>query len=1358
MSKNIEAFEKLQIPDDQFGRQAVDSLRGYVYQIYQSLASWIGIKEDEVLLLEVAEDFAVLAEGALTATQVKDTGASVTLRTKSISDTIKAFWDFQEANPDKNVYLNYLTTSNIGKERGLTFPDNHSGLTYWRVAAREGADVEPLRQALLTLRLQSKIKGFIKSATPEQLQDKLLRRIKWICGTEDIKVLEKTILDQLICRGEEQHLTASDAERVRDSLVAEILRVIVNNSNRRLNRADFLRVFDKSSSVSVPLSSVRKYMEAMSGVAGQFSGDIVSVTGLVLNVSKIPLLPRIVDRNELVTKLFTGMGRSGAMWLHGSSGVGKTVLARFVARRSKRDWLLVPLRDCSSDDLIYRLHRVLESIGSGNTGGVILDDFPTKHAHTSHLRLSMLVSEVHRMDGAVIITASKPPSPNLQNCFGGDCPFVVNAPYLSKEEVAELVKSAGGDPTMWAPVIHTFCGFGHPQLVQARISGLRHRNWSKKELLAGIDPSRGAAREIDLERDSIRERLMYELSDRTRDLLCRLTLIVGYFDREQAVTVAEVEPAIERPGEALDILLGPWIETQAVDRFKVSPLVSDAGTKNLRKRMQSEIHKRIVDQLITRHPFPADFLGQLLGHALCSQHKAGLTWLSMAVFQTRNEDRKMISERLFLLPLLDSYDEKPIFQENIYVSTILRISQFKIAAWENMANRLPAIADRLITEARMIDEKELSDGLLFLAISTVLMEQSLSISPKKWMPLLAELEKAFSGEGEVAEFIRTRDPVRIGIEDWTITQFMFIIRATSLKSIKELVELFSELDHLESNKREMLLSALSQYQNGNRLMIDSAWLSQMETGDIDGNAASEKYSQLAEIAKTWDKEDIAIECEYARAVMLDEYADDSEGALSALDEAEKKFPNSFRLARQRAKVYYRSDNYPAALNTIENFAKDIPKEDYIEQTFALREAGICAAETEDFAKACSFFSKAYEAASAASKNILPMAIGLKGDRAVVEFQLGNKSEALNLMQQALIEAEQLNPEAGKNEKYCTLILGHIILWMQTQVKDDHLSEKDFTIFPGCCSNPDPSEKIMERQSQPMLVYWYHLAVLEVMLGVNSGILDELRKKTGTQKILSCELVLNSYLMKKYIISVDIDNFFSYLPEYIVKAIHMREHLKNVQAENIYDFMSDDFPLLNPDDWKNEEHLYMAKDAILALAAIAVCSHVSNFHEKLQNHVERMEHASTALKPFIECFKKKLSQTGNAYGMPASCLGRLMGKEVFVNPDDMFIITFRLWEWLSQSNFKFEVENMLSDYFVERWRDIIENQRFNLKLPMISVPAIETVLKEPQRGTVKIAAIIVATENAVKHRLDDELRLKLKNEGIDRPKAQSQESG
>jgi hypothetical protein len=63
-------------------RQATDSIRGYVYQAYQSVLAWMRLGSDEVLFLEGAEDFDVHSADGVTATQVKDTAGSgaLTLR------------------------------------------------------------------------------------------------------------------------------------------------------------------------------------------------------------------------------------------------------------------------------------------------------------------------------------------------------------------------------------------------------------------------------------------------------------------------------------------------------------------------------------------------------------------------------------------------------------------------------------------------------------------------------------------------------------------------------------------------------------------------------------------------------------------------------------------------------------------------------------------------------------------------------------------------------------------------------------------------------------------------------------------------------------------------------------------------------------------------------------------------------------------------------------------------------------------------------------------------------------------------------------------------------------------------------
>jgi len=1338
-----EEIGNLQTPDDQAKRQAVDSIRGYLYQIYQTLNAWITLKEDDILLLEVAEDFAVIAEGALSLTQVKDTAGSgsVTLKTKSVADTIKSLWEFQQANPERKVCITYLTTAKIGKETGLTFPDNHTGLAYWRVAAREGADIEPLRQVLLTLDLPSQIIDFIDGATPDELRDVILRQIKWGCDEKNIEGLEKTILERLIYFGNDKGCSPTDSEKARDSLIYAILEKIVQGSNRQLTRGDLLCIFEKATTISIPISQMREFTRILAANQGSSVG-MIPVAGLVQNAAQMSLPPRVLNRRSLVEELVSDMGQSGAIWLHGSSGTGKTVLVQFIGLQSKYNWLYIQLRDCSASELEFRLCRILQTLQSSRIGGVILDDFPTKYASSVRSRLSMLVNEMHRMDGSVIVTSAKPPSPNLQSCFGENGPNVVNMPYLSQDEVAELVKLAGGDAQKWAGVVYSFCGLGHPQLVQARISGLRQRDWPDAELLAGISGIGGPAKEINDERDSIRERLLSELSPSTRDLLYRLTIFIGYFDRELAIAVSEVDPLIERPGEELDILRGPWIEELTSNRFKVSPLVSSAGLQTLSKPVQRKVHQRIVDNLIARSPFPGEFLGTLLGHALVSRHVQGLTWLIMAIMHTPDDDRKVIAEHLFILQFLDT--RQPLIKEDINLSAMLRWAQFRIAIWANKTDSLPEIADQLIKETKMIDNKDLADGFLFFAINTVLMEQSLRIRPKKWVPLLEELEKALSGKGALARFTRTLTHLRKGLGDWTLPQFLFYVRATSLKSINELIELFSELNHMERKHREMLLSSLSMQPSGKQLLIASAWLAEMTEKTLNGIEAAEKYRQLAEVAEMWDNTDIAVECECARAVMLNEYADDSKGALVSLERAGKKYPKNVRLSRERAKVYFSDGDHATALVTIEKIDDAIPKDDYIERAFAFRQAGSSAAKIGNFTKASHFFSKACKAASAATDNMRPMAIGFKGDQAIAKFQLGEKDEALNLMHQAIIDAEQLNPEAGKNEKYCILSLGNVILWMQEQVKSGILFKKVINIVPGYCSEKPP-EKIMEIVSPPFLVYWYQLALLEAMMRINSDIIDELRKRTRKQKIISCELVLNYYLMAKYVITVDIENFFLYLPEYVSKSAYMRENASSACKGNICDLTDANLPAIKPVDWTSDLHLQCAKDAILALTATAICSNANDVREQLQN-----QKVAIALRDFVECFEKKICPKGDIYDITAFHLGYLMNVNT-ISPNKMFIMAYRLWEWLLYTHFKDIVEDMIADYLAQRWQEIIEHQKFNLQQPMIAVPDIEAAIGESARGTVKIAKLLLAAEIAVRHRLDANLRSKLKEHCLQKQK-------
>jgi hypothetical protein len=73
-------------------RQAVASLRGYAYQVAAAALAWLDVGENGRIYLEVAEDYATVAQQSLDATQVKDTAGSgsVTLNTEGVRDAVDA--------------------------------------------------------------------------------------------------------------------------------------------------------------------------------------------------------------------------------------------------------------------------------------------------------------------------------------------------------------------------------------------------------------------------------------------------------------------------------------------------------------------------------------------------------------------------------------------------------------------------------------------------------------------------------------------------------------------------------------------------------------------------------------------------------------------------------------------------------------------------------------------------------------------------------------------------------------------------------------------------------------------------------------------------------------------------------------------------------------------------------------------------------------------------------------------------------------------------------------------------------------------------------------------------------------------
>ena len=544
---------ELNVPSEEKARQAVDALRGYAYQIYQSLLAWIALEPPQELHLEVAEDYAVLAERACSVVQVKDTpSSSVTLNSPSIRKAIQSLWNLQVENPNLDLRFRFLTTALIGKEQKVTFPNGQPGLLYWRTAAREMGETGPIQSFLAGLGFSDELQRFASSATAEEFRQRILRPMSFDCGTNDIATIRQGIYDRLVHHGAKFGVPPREAERASDSLIAKVLATVIQRSGRRLTSAAFRRCFEMNTMMSVPTSLMRSLMTGMGslpGISSQVAIGWVPTEWL----SDLSQPSRVLQRSAITSDLWARLGRSNALWLHGSSGVGKSTLAQLITRRSSGRWLRVDFRDLDGKGISNRLRSLVVDPNFTLAAGVVLEDLGIGLDSSAQQRLATVMQCMQRVYGCVIVTSANAPTALIRDALGG-CD-ATPIPYLTLDEVKQLVIGAGGDGEVWGVSVFVFCSSGHPQLVAARISGLSRRGWPQTELFP-IGNGGLAGAEIEEQRASVRNRLINELPQNHRDLLYRLTLFAGHFDRGLAMAVADVPIALSIPGEILDSLVG----------------------------------------------------------------------------------------------------------------------------------------------------------------------------------------------------------------------------------------------------------------------------------------------------------------------------------------------------------------------------------------------------------------------------------------------------------------------------------------------------------------------------------------------------------------------------------------------------------------------------------------------------------------------------------------------------------------------------------------------------------------------------------------------------------------------------------
>lgn len=1274
---DLSAIDHIAVPDAELARQAVASLGGHLFQATRAATEWVQLSGDATLLIEVAEDYAVLARGALAMTQTKqEYSGSVTLRSDGVRKSLAGLVAFQRANAEIRVSLAYLTTAQPGIEAKSELPGGVGGIVYWQDVAR-GADIAPLRQLLLDTQHDEEVLKRVREADDETLRSTIVQSVTWLTGSPGLEHATGVLEARLRSLGVQRTGFAADGEAALPLLVHRILSTAVAE-DRRLTRDDFEQEWARATTVPASVTMMRNL--AAGGAAG----------GLVLAPEPPPpaLSLRTAPRRALVDSLRGELHTSDVIWLHGSSGLGKSQLSRLVEARDNGRWEFVSLGNCDAAEQAIRTRNAIGRIAREDFAGLIIDDLPVPAPEGLRRWIAAAALEISAIPSArIIVTSEREPLPQIRQAFEPLRMQVRDAPYLERGDVRDIVAAAGGNPDTWAALIHLTCGGGHPLLVDARVAGLASKGWPSGERLNGLGVGEGPS-EVAAVRREVSLRLLDELSADAHLLLLRLSGLIGSFDRKLVDAVAAIAPEIQRAGVLLEYLVGPWIELERADRYRLSPLLQ-AAAATLSEDERAKVHTAAIENLIKRNPFPADLLSSLILYVMIVKHMGGFMFIAKAVISTSH--RAELAFALFPLVFMKSGEGGLLVPEHAGVSAMVRTAQVIAAVNADPPNMVESIVAEALAEANKLDSK-MRGANSFTTLMAVLGNEGADLAPKTWMPMLLKFHDLWSSGDFPAEMTELLANIDLG--GVAPDQMFFAVRSNKVDTVADLEDLFDELERIDPEWRRSLLGASATLFKSPPLFVQSAWSRETTTKTLDAARAELVYKRLAEQAAAWGEVDIAIECVRSRAVMLDEYLDRHDDALTILTEAETQFGSNERLVRSRATVLATMGRHEEELALLSTLSPAYSEDEPLERLMMLRTSAISAGKLKRFMQSAQLFHEAYEAATKERPEVLGASVrpGLLADAAVMEVRDGRIADALASLILAT-EVADADQSADPSLEFARAAITQVTQWAAANLEGRAFPE-DLSANPGVCSTLRPTFDHAELSVRKPNQEWYLLTRLEAIVGIDAGAehyLLERERIDGVQ--LKLAVGVTATQVQAYIARKDEEALFGILPRYAwVSGRFMAAGGRDALAS------SDD--QITPDLW-DEPETGAARAAVSGLLGMMLAE------DRIVDAVStntRAGDTSSALA--FDLDEAVATAVGNPdfFAVGLAALQTVIGDN-FLNAEQLLRASVQIFIWLKHVGAN-ELSAKAHDIISRRWLDLCKNHRVILSNPRLAVPAIE----------------------------------------------------
>lgn len=1330
-------------------RAAVDCLGGYAYQIYASALAWATLAEDEVLHLEVAEDFAISTSDALEAVQVKRTEASVTSNSAGIISALEAFASITEDNPNRTVSLRYLTTSEIGREKKR---EDRVGEEPFLVAwanLRNNGDLSPLRKRLMAIELSPAAKRFYAQLSDEDFRPRVLRRLSFDCGEAEFVGLKAKLEEALIELGSRRQALSQDSLRVRSAIIERVLLTASEKGGRELKRPELFRIFDEQVSTSVPLSLVRSLLAAKAVGAGESNASTLgAIRPVIENLIGAPSFEGEAPRKSLRATL-SQKYKKGVLWLHAGTGYGKTHLAQRIIDSEGSDCGVLRLRDKTTQQIAADLERARSELLFSDYAAILIDDIDHYETALVSQPLSLLIGHCISRNQSIIFTSHVKPSETLLTALNLPSDSCVEVERLTEDDIHHMVEGAPEHVEVWQKYVHFGSSQGHPQLAHALVNGLKRRGWPQEDL-ANMSALLGSDESINATKEETRRRLILEMPDNLRTLAYRLALISSSFDRKVAKALAGVPPPLKNPGELLDSLTGPWVERLGDDEFQLSPLLQGIGSSQLSTEELQEAHWAIASALVEGGTLNPRKLDQLILSGLAGRASGALVAFVFATMSAEASDLSLLASNCVSLAFF--HTDRLIYPEEPRISVQLRIIQALFLCAEGKKEQFRKAWQACEREIDALgDHEDVSVLKLALGGKLLLLPQFAEVWPNFPRVVVdtistaklhgVETALAVSAAEESANDASDNLSVGAGLLAWQMSHLQ------SLISLEEAVESLSKLNEEE---RAAVVPEMDAIVFDPEHIAKSVWVRLKESNVYDSETCSKDFLRLAEKFHSLGEREFALGCFSTAAVIQSEELGNHDLALGILNQAEDVLGKDYLISRGKAGIHFTKGEHKQQIEAIEPLASNSAGRGSIENAYLFRELAIAHGNLGEWDSSIECFGKAEEHALKSQIEALElMAIGLHADLAVALWKGGRQLDALRSISEALARVNHVDPLKGFKQRALHRLVRFAGFWMYADCKGLDQSNPDIEaqMVIGCCSNPNPHQALDEHPEGSTRMIAYLLAQVEIETGIDAGILTgEIAHYSDDEAILPLECTLAYEAFRAAVIAAKPGKVAHLGPKCVDALASISAERKAQEAGDINgvaDFSNGKPPRAMGEAWWSHRGDPIHCVAIFMLNAIA-----SGQPEKIDEYMVAASEEDRQLLTSEEgeCLRDGLSRaldpTQSTFGSIGALRRSVEGGDRPVLPS-LFIATLRIVDIAKYLSELGSFVEFAAKWAFDIWRDAIREERFRFRTPLLAENDLYLALSYPKRDLAGLAGIVLAVapymENGISAEYVERLR-------------------